>query len=151
MGELQFGLLIVLVACLCAGAISDILFRRIPNWMCIVTAVLGMSSAVLGDFGGQLLWQAASLVLALAAGMAVYALKFWGGGDAKFFAGTAAWFALSDLGLLVLAISLAGLALTLVWLVWNVYVKKREQALRSSQIPYGVAIAAGGIITAIMT
>lgn len=127
------------------GAVSDIRTRRIPNWLnaamlvaglVLVTALngwqLGLSS--LGHFAG-----------ALVVAMIIFAMKLWGGGDAKFYAASAAWFPISEaLGLFV-SIALAGLVVAIVWLV-IFKVTKRKISKGDKVMPYGVAIAAGGII-----
>lgn len=128
------------------GAGYDIMTRRIPNWLnaaflvaglVLVTALSGWETGLsgLGHFAG-------ALVLA----MIIFALKLWGGGDAKFYAASAAWFPISEaLGLFV-SIALAGLIVAIVWLV--IYkVSGRKVAKGEKVMPYGVAIALGGILT----
>lgn len=127
------------------GAIFDIRSRRIPNWLnaaflvtglVLVLALVGWQEALsgLGHFAG-----------ALVVAMIIFALKLWGGGDAKFYAAMAAWFPVTEaLGLFV-SIALAGLIVALVWLA---LAKMSGQKLKRGDkvMPYGVAIAAGGII-----
>lgn len=128
------------------GAGYDIMTRRIPNWLnaaflvaglVLVTALSGWETGLsgLGHFAG-------ALVLA----MIIFALKLWGGGDAKFYAASAAWFPISEaLGLFV-SIALAGLIVAIAWLV--IYkVSGRKVAKGEKVMPYGVAIALGGILT----
>lgn len=127
------------------GAIFDIRSRRIPNWLnaaflvtglVLVLFLVGWQEALsgLGHFAG-----------ALVVAMIIFALKLWGGGDAKFYAAMAAWFPVTEaLGLFV-SIALAGLIVALVWLA---LAKLSGQKLKRGDkvMPYGVAIAAGGII-----
>lgn len=127
------------------GAIFDIRSRRIPNWLnaaflvtglVLVLFLVGWQEALsgLGHFAG-----------ALMVAMIIFALKLWGGGDAKFYAAMAAWFPVTEaLGLFV-SIALAGLIVALVWLA---LAKLSGQKLKRGDkvMPYGVAIAAGGII-----
>lgn len=128
------------------GAIYDIRTRRIPNWLNGAFLVTGLV-LILVLVG----WQAAlsglgHFVIALLASMAIFAMKMWGGGDAKFYAAMAAWFPLAaGIGLFV-SIALAGLIVALVWLAMA---KFRGQKLKRGDkvMPYGVAIALGGIVT----
>jgi prepilin peptidase CpaA len=130
------------------GAASDLRSRMIPNALSVVLAVLGIGVTWL-EYGGVAAGSAfAHLLIALVVGMVLYALGMWGGGDAKFYAGSAAWFTLVDLPRLILTISLAGLLLLIVWFVVRRLRKGAAVKGRQGELPYGVAIAAGGIITA---
>lgn len=75
----------------------------------------------------------------------IFALKLWGGGDAKFYAASAAWFPIAEaLGLFV-SIAMAGLIVALVWLL--IYKLSGQKVKRGDKVmPYGVAIAVGGIL-----
>lgn len=127
------------------GAIYDIRTRRIPNWLNAAFLVAGLVLTLV-LFG----WQDALMGLghfagALVVAMIIFALRLWGGGDAKFYAASAAWFPIAEaLGLFV-SIALAGLIVAIVWLiifkVTGRKVKKGEKVM-----PYGVAIAVGGIL-----
>lgn len=95
-------------------------------------------------------------LLGLVIGMVLFACRFVGGGDAKLFAAAALWFGLQDMLSYALMASLIGGAFTLLLLFW------RKMPLPSGLyrlgwvvrlhapdggIPYGVALAAGGIVT----
>lgn len=128
-----------------AGAGYDIRTRRIPNWLNAAFMVVGIVLAlVLVD------WQTALSGLghfagALVVAMIIFALKLWGGGDAKFYAASAAWFPVTEaLGLFV-SIALAGLLVAIVWIV--IYKLTGRKIKRGDKVmPYGVAIALGGIV-----
>ncbi|RVQ69386.1 peptidase A24 [Croceicoccus ponticola] len=140
-----FALAAVFVLFALTGAIYDIRTRRIPNWLnaaflvtglVMVTALNGWEAGLsgLGHFAG-----------ALVAAMLIFALKLWGGGDAKFYAASAAWFPIAEaLGLFV-SIAMAGLIVALVWLL--IYKLSGQKVKRGDKVmPYGVAIAVGGIL-----
>ena len=133
--------LLILAACMACGAYLDIRYRRLPNWLSGVTLVAGLGYAAITGWDSVLAWHAASFALALAAGMGIFALGMWGGGDGKFFAASAAWFPLALLPMQALAISMVGLALVIWWFV------RRGASLRKGKgppmVPYGVAIALG--------
>ena len=128
-----------------AGAAYDIRTRRIPNWLnaaflvaglVCVTVFAGWHTALsgLGHFAG-----------ALVVAMMIYAAKLWGGGDAKFYAASAAWFPFSAAVGLFVSIATAGLIVAIVWLV-AFKLSGRKIRRGDKVMPYGVAIAAGGII-----
>ncbi len=130
------------------GAASDLRARIIPNALSAALAISGLAATWLGDGTAAAGSAFLHLLIALAIGIALYALGMWGGGDAKFYAGSAAWFTLADLPRLVLAISGAGLLLLIVWFVVRRLRAGPPVKGRQGELPYGVAIAVGGIITA---
>jgi prepilin peptidase CpaA len=82
--------------------------------------------------------------------MALFAMRAIGGGDAKFYAALAAWFPLS-MGLYYLFyVSLAGLALLVVWFLARKFMLRTLPDLKPDspfrKLPYGVAIGAGATI-----
>lgn len=136
-------------AVFCAvAAWLDLTQRRIPNWLCGLTALAGLAavaaSGSLDDLGSHAL----HMILALLGGVALFALGGFGGGDAKFYAGTAAWFALGQALQLLLCVALAGLVLLIGWFIYR---RLRRIPIRRSNhgpfdgLPYGVAIASGAI------
>jgi prepilin peptidase CpaA len=99
----------------------------------------------LGAMGSHLL----HALIALVVGIGLFAARIVGGGDAKFYAGIAAWFTLADGARLLLAVSLGGLVLFLVWFVYRRLSRKpisRRDGVAEGKFPYGVAIAAGAVI-----
>ena len=147
-----FAPLIVLLA-LAAG--WDLASYTIPNF--IPVSVL-LAFVLFGIFSRQnaAFYEAHALatLIALLAGFVLFALGYIGGGDAKLFAGVAAWLGLHDLMTYVLVASLFGGALTLVLLSVRRFPLPATLAGRAwivrlheprAGIPYGVALAAGGI------
>ena len=130
------------------GAFSDLRSRTIPNALSGVLAVSGLAAVWLASGLGTAGFALLHLLAALAIGMALYALKMWGGGDGKFYAGTAAWFPISEMLSLILTISLAGLVLVIVWFGALRLRKGKPRPGSKREVPYGVAIAAGGIAAA---
>jgi prepilin peptidase CpaA len=141
------------------AAVGD--FRRylIPNWLSL--AVLGLFPVYLVfsarpvDWAGGLI---ASVVL-LVIGIGLFALKLAGGGDVKLLAATALWAGTKLVLPLLLVMALAGGVLALAFLVAR-YSKVRMQqdeaesdggpatagsVLTGVRLPYGVAIATGGL------
>jgi prepilin peptidase CpaA len=148
-GWVPLAALIVLCA---AAAWLDLTQRRIPNWLCGMTAIAGLASAALFGGWGALGIHALHTAIALLAGMLLFALGGFGGGDAKFYAGAAAWFGLNEGLVLLLYVALSGLVLLIVWFGYRRLRRipiRRKKAGAWDGLPYGVAIAAGAIATAL--
>jgi prepilin peptidase CpaA len=126
------------------GAYSDIRFRTIPNILNILMAAAGLGVLWYVSGGTAAALGLAHFAIALVAGMLLYALRMWGGGDAKFYAATAAWFELWDFPRLAVAISLAGLVLLIVWFGTRQIRRSPKPNTKRKELPYGVAIAIGG-------
>lgn len=136
-------LLITLAALLVVAAVIDVRTFTISNRLNAAVALL----APLYWWSIALpLWPDVAIQLALGFGVFILlAAAFWagmmGGGDVKLAAALALWFSpLSTVKFLVL-MSLAGGVLTLVMVVLH-RVRRREGR---PEIPYGVAIAFGGL------
>lgn len=145
----------VFVVLLGAAAISDMWNRRIPNVIPLVLAVaFPISLAVIGlppDWPFHLL--GAGLVFAL--GVVLFNRGLWGGGDVKLIAAAALWYGMDRLLIFLLAVSIAGGVLGLGTIVARLARSvipslasrgPSSRPLRRTEIPYGVAIALGGII-----
>lgn len=149
----EWGPLAVLIGlCVMAGWF-DLTQRRIPNLLCGVTAFGGLGVAVVLDGIGGLGGHTLHMILALLGGMALFAMGGFGGGDAKFYAGVAAWFGLAEALQLLLCVALAGLFLLIVWFGYR---RARHLPVRRTQggpfdgLPYGIAIAGGAIAAALL-
>ena len=129
------------------AAWSDLRYRRLPNWLCLLVAAAGLAQMLalggMGGAGSALLHGA----LAMAIGAALFTLSGLGGGDAKYYAAVACWFSLASALQLLMAVSLAGLVLALGWLIMQRL--KRRPADPANQdfalVPFGIAIAAGAV------
>lgn len=139
---------ILLIAAIGAG--WDIARRQIPNMLCLVLALVcaAYSFATFGLEG--LGWAALHSLIALLAGMGLFALGAFGGGDAKFYAAGA--FALQlDQGLTMFVLTaFSGFVLLVVMVLGRMLVSRTGNSvaeLRQMQLPYGVAIALGLAIT----
>ncbi len=148
-------ILIVLTALLVAAAVQDMASMRISNLFPIaVIALFGLWIAIHGlpDNGWE---NGVHFAIALVAGMGLFAMGWFGGGDAKLYASCALWFDLAAAPALLFCISMAGVILLLAMLVTRRFRKKRvrsnpfeeTEARKSMQMPYGVAIATGTIFT----
>lgn len=132
----------------------DIRFRKLPNVLSLLTLVFGLViSFALGGADG-VVSGLLHAVIALLIGMLLFAAGVIGGGDAKFYAGVAAWFSLQEGLFLFSAVALSGLALLLVWVMTRWLARRRIAKAGAGEafdkLPYGVAISLGGVVSAAM-
>ncbi len=136
---------VALLALLLWAGLEDIRHREIADWK---TGAIVLLAPCWWWATGLSLWPDVAIQVALAIGVfAVFAAAFhfgWmGGGDVKLIAALALWLPFAGFVSMLVAMSLAGGAITLAMLV--------EQRLRrregNIEIPYGVAIAFAAIVT----
>lgn len=90
--------------------------------------------------------QALHGLIVLAVGIGLYAIKWFGAGDAKFWAGIAAWFPLSKAPLLLVSVAIGAVMLVFVWFVLRRLLGRKavKDGRRSGgELPFGVAISLG--------
>lgn len=145
-------------ACLLiSAAVSDFRQYLIPNSICL--AIVGLYPIYLAfsslpiDWVGGLIAGAAVLAI----GIGLFSLGVTGGGDVKLLAATALWAGTERVLPLLLVMSLAGGVLALAyWLAQGRDGEKAEadgdgselQAMTKVRLPYGIAIATGGLFVA---
>jgi prepilin peptidase CpaA len=153
---LQAALLAVFPAMTIVAALRDATSYTIPNWISgllvlgfpVAALALGLPLAGLGVHAG-------TGAIALVAGMAMFALGWIGGGDAKLFAAAGLWLGwpAGVTFILVTAVTGGGLAVALLGLrsIWlRPYVQDGPAwfgrlATPGENVPYGVAIAVGAL------
>lgn len=147
---LQYAAAVALTGVLVWAAVSDAIWRRIPN-SCVLT-VVGLYvvwAALAGGAGVVAALLVAALVFAM--GFALFAFNIWGGGDAKLLAAVALFAGLAHVGTLILVTVLAGGVMAVVSLasrprralaIWSL----RGQGDWGRGIPYGIAIALGAAV-----
>jgi prepilin peptidase CpaA len=155
----QSAVLLVFPALVIVGAVFDLTSYRIPNWVSLALAggfaIAGLLALAAGAPLAALGLDLAVGAGALAAGVAMFALGWIGGGDAKLFAAAALWLGWPALPAYLAATTLAGGGLALLLLAL------RSAAVRpfvpagpawvarlaepGESVPYGVAIAAGAL------
>jgi prepilin peptidase CpaA len=99
-----------------------------------------VSSAVVRGEG--ILGHLAAGALALAASYALFSARFVGGGDAKLFAATVLYLGIEHIVAFTLAMSLVGGVMAAGFLL-----ARPRWPSATAELPYGVAIAAAGILT----
>lgn len=133
------------LACLMAMA-SDLRRRTIPNALCAALLLAGLGFGYLQEGWSGLGWHALHAGLALLIGMALFALRWFGGGDGKFYAACAAWFPIGAAAALGTMIALAALGLVAVWFTIRKLRGQPTFTLRGGQpteLPFGIAIGLG--------
>jgi len=151
----------LLVATFVMAACHDVVARTLPNWIAIAVFILGLlQQIVFGTSVTALLVGVNVLILAVL----LWHFRFLGGGDAKLIAASCMVVAPDQVGNLLLAVTLAGGALGLLYLALSKLIRRpaagsRRGYLRRilkaeawrihrrSSLPYATAIAAGSVFT----
>lgn len=143
MTTIHYGLLIALAIALVFAAFTDIRRRQIDNWL---NAAIALGAPVFWWSSGLALWPDVAMQLgvavaafALLAGL--FALKMMGGGDVKLLTVLALWIPWDIFLQLLIVMAIAGGVLTVVMGMWHIMRRQRDRLA----IPYGVAIAFGGL------
>ncbi len=137
------------------AAANDARRYLIPNWVSLGVALLFLPYALLSPATSG--WPGGLIVAAaaLAVGFGVFALRLMGGGDIKLIAACALWAGTALILPFLVIVSLAGGALALGLVAGRAVAAKRRAVqpgteggalpVMRQKIPYGLAIAAGGI------
>lgn len=151
-GTMTLALSIAAIGLFLSAAFSDIATRRIPNRLVALLALVALGRLGLEIAGGAgVLRPAADLALGLAAlgfGALLFRFGVVGGGDVKLLAAGALWIGAGSALPYFVGAALAGGALALGFVLW--LAASPPGAIRPS-LPYGVAIAAGGVIGTLAT
>jgi prepilin peptidase CpaA len=143
MSFISYGLLIALAIALVFAAFTDMRRRQIDNWL---NAGIALTAPAFWWASGLSLWPDVAIQLAVALAAFVlfaglFALKMMGGGDVKLLTALALWVSPPHFLQLLLVMALAGGALTVVMACWHIMRREKDKL----KIPYGVAIAFGGL------
>jgi len=138
-------LLVVLGLILVSAGIEDARKREIANWKNAAIALLAVPWWIAN---GLALWPDIALQIGIAIVVfALFAAAFhfgmMGGGDVKMIGALALWFPFQPLVTMLIIMSLAGGAITLLMLIdkWL----RRQSA--QPEVPYGIAIAIAALLT----
>ena len=142
-GIFQYGLLGGLAIALLIAAFTDIRERRIANWL---NGAIALAAPLYWWASGLDLWPGVALQLGVAlavfaVGAGLFAIRAMGGGDVKLLTALALWVPPLAFMKLLIVMALVGGALTVGMGVWHV-IRRRKDRLA---VPYGVAIAFGGL------
>lgn len=138
----------VWVLTLIAAAISDLRSFRIPNYLPGILIILfGVSGALVG-FPVSVWENLFHFLVALIMGMGLFSRGWIGGGDAKLYAAVAIWFNWAGAVTLIFTTTIAGLLLALSFMAARLMGLRKNVPKEDRRIPYGVAIAIGGMLSA---
>jgi len=147
----------VFPAALLIAAATDLYEFKIPNWISATLFVAYFFSAFALGAGPSLVFEGLLVAgAALTVGFILFACNVVGGGDAKLLAATAPWMGLSSLSTFLMNMAFAGAVLALALILFRKtpalpiyahapWVLRLHQ--KPKDIPYAVAIAAGGLLS----
>lgn len=140
---IHYGLLIALAIALVVAAFTDIRRRQIDNWL---NGAIALGAPLFWWASELSLWPDVALqmgvaVAAFAVFAALFAFKLMGGGDVKLLTVLALWVSPTIFMQLLVVMAIAGGVLTVVMFFWHGLRRQKERLA----IPYGVAIAFGGL------
>ena len=140
---IHYGLLIALAIALVFAAFTDIRRRQIDNWL---NGAIALAAPLFWWSSGLSLWPEVALQLGVALAAfaffaGLFALKMMGGGDVKLLTALALWVPWDVFLQLLMVMALAGGVLTIAMGFWHIARRQRDRLA----IPYGVAIAFGGL------
>ncbi len=143
--SIVYGLVGALAIALLIAAFTDIRRRQIDNWL---NAAIALGAPIFWWATGLSVWPGMALQLGLALATFVvlaglFAIRAMGGGDVKLLTALALWLPAMLFMRLLLIMAIAGGVLTVALGMWHI---SRRQTGRL-KIPYGVAIAVGGLWT----
>ena len=142
---IYYGLLAALAIALLYAAFTDARRRQIDNWLNIAIA---MTAPAFWWASGLELWPGVAIQLGVAvAAFAVlaglFAIGMMGGGDVKLLTALALWVPPLAFVNLLFIMAVTGGILTVVLGSWHVARRRKDRLA----IPYGIAIALGGLWT----
>lgn len=138
-----YGLVGALAIALLVAAFTDIRRRQIDNWL---NAAVALGAPAFWWATGLPLWPDLALqllvaVIAFAGLTGLFVLRAMGGGDVKLLTALALWLPWALFLKLLVVMALVGGVLTVVLGMWHVSRRRKDRL----KIPYGVAIATGGL------
>ena len=156
MDILALALLSLLPALAIIAGLKDLTSMTIPNWISGLL-ILGFFPAafVIGLPLGTVAAHVGVAFAALLVGMGMFALRWVGGGDAKFMASACLWLGVAGSGMFLLWTALMGGVVCLALLLARRHARPflfvtpawfQSLMEPKGDIPYGVAIAAGALI-----
>lgn len=145
MGEIaSIGLLVLLGLLLVSAGVEDARRREIANWKNAAIALLALPFWIAS---GLSIWpdmavQVGVALLVLILFAAAFHFGMMGGGDVKMIAALALWFPFGQLITMLVVMSLAGGAITLLMLI-DKWVRRSSAP---PEVPYGIAIAIAALL-----
>jgi prepilin peptidase CpaA len=140
------------------AAYGDVRSRRIPNALALAVAALGLVRLILAGDPGAALHSLAASAAVFAAGFLLFWRGLIGGGDVKLTAAAVLLVGYHSVSVFLFAMALCGFVVTLAVLATRLAVRTLAAPGRETYdpsparptVPYGVAIAAAGILTLVL-
>ncbi len=152
---LEFVLFLTFPAAMAFAGAMDLFTMTIPNRISIGLIAAFAVAAIMAPLGWpELASHVGAGLLMLAIGIGLFAFGFLGGGDAKLLAAAALWFGFEGLLQYLVLVSICGGLLVLAILLYRsmsppLWLCRQEWAMRlhtkAGGVPYGIALAAGGL------
>lgn len=143
-------------ACMALAAAMDLITMTVPNRIPLALIVgFACLAPLVGLSLPEIGLQLAAALAALALGFGMFAMGWIGGGDAKLFAATVLWLNPEALLVYVFTSAVLGGVLTLLLLAYRSYplptfLMSQDWIMRLHHpregVPYGIALAAGGLM-----
>ncbi|MDX2157403.1 MAG: prepilin peptidase [Hyphomicrobiaceae bacterium] len=152
---LEFTLFLMFPAAMAFAGAMDLFTMTIPNRITVGLVIAFVAAAIYAPLGWpQVASHLGAGLLMLGVGIFMFWRNWVGGGDAKLLAAAALWFGFEGLLQYLLLVSICGGVLVLVLLAYRnmtpaLWMYRQEWAMRlhkqAGGIPYGIALAAGGL------
>lgn len=144
-------------ALLVVAALTDLIEYRIPNHVALAVAALWPLYLLASGSGGQAGWALALAAAVLAGGLVLYVMGWMGAGDVKLATAVALWAGPAHGLDFLVATSIVGGAMGLMMssprvrfglalVADTTHQDRLRDLLLADILPYGVAIAAGGLV-----
>ena len=152
---LEHPILFVFPAAMAFAASMDLLTMTIPNRISLtLIAAFLVAVPVTGMPWDQFIWHLGAGGLVLSFGIAMFALGWMGGGDAKLIAAASLWVGFENLPMFLAQIAVLGGVLSVAILAYRSFpigsrpIPKWAARLHTAGggIPYGIAIAGGALL-----
>jgi len=145
---IQGASLLVAIVIFIAAAISDVRSYRIPNYLCGLLLLLYPIYALTAP--PSLDWRQNFIVFAVVSfvGFAAFWAQILGAGDVKLLSAASLWAGPQYIAILLVVTAFAGGLESIVMVAQSRFKpakSKKAQRLAKIQIPYGVALATGGV------
>ncbi len=148
---LQKAISYVAIALLVVAVYSDVRTFRIPNLLVLAIAVLGVTRLMLLGSPIAAIYAVGAVLLIFAVGFLLFSRGFIGGGDVKLLLATILLIRYPDLFKFFMRMGIFGVVLSVAVILRNyVPIGPRVTPLSRRTVPYGVAIAAAGIMTILL-
>ena len=153
--------LAILPTLLIGAATSDVMTYRIPNWLTLLTAALFFPMALATALPlAAYTWHILGGLLLFLIGFILFQFNLLGGGDAKMMAAAGLWFGMGNVMHFMTGAAIAGLIQVTFMVLWSLFMLSTEISGEGSKlsgfwarlrpmspnVPFGFAIALGGIV-----